>query len=65
MAQCKQTLAVHQQPSRYMAINEFPRTANGKIQKVRLQELVWSKLQVASPIPRENALSLAKKSNRA
>lgn len=65
MAQCKQTLAAHQQPSRYIAIDEFPRTSNGKIQKVRLRELVWEKLQVGSPLPSESAPSLAGQGNRA
>ncbi|MFZ0478924.1 MAG: class I adenylate-forming enzyme family protein [Terriglobales bacterium] len=60
MAQCKQALAAHQQPSRYMAIDEFPRTSNGKIQKVRLRELVWGKLQVASPASSEAAANLAR-----
>lgn len=57
MAQCKQALAAHQQPSRYMAIDEFPRTSNGKIQKIRLRELVWGKLQAGSPVPAENSAS--------
>ncbi len=57
MAQCKQALAAHQQPSRYIAIDEFPRTSNGKIQKVRLRELVWEKLQVGSLTPTENFVS--------
>lgn len=61
MGQCKQALAAHQQPSRYMAIDEFPRTSNGKIQKVRLRELVWEKLQ----IPPEDTASLAKQSTPA
>jgi acyl-coenzyme A synthetase/AMP-(fatty) acid ligase len=61
MAQCKQALAAHQQPSRYMAIDEFPRTSNGKIQKVRLREMVWEKLQ----IPPEDTASLAKQGTRA
>ena len=61
MAQCKQALAAHQQPSRYMAIDEFPRTSNGKIQKLRLRELVWEKLQ----IPPEVTASLAKQGTRA
>lgn len=58
MAHCKQALAAHQQPSRYMAIDEFPRTSNGKIQKARLRELVWEKLQVGSPLPSEASVSL-------
>lgn len=56
MLQCKQALAAHQQPSRYIAIDEFPRTSNGKIQKARLRELVWGKLQVGVPAP-ENSNS--------
>lgn len=46
MGQCKQLLASHQQPSRYVAIDEFPRTSNGKIQKAKLRELVLGKLHV-------------------
>ncbi len=64
MLQCKQALAAHQQPSRYMAIDEFPRTSNGKIQKVRLREFVWEKLQVGSP-PSDASVSLAEQGNRA
>ncbi|MGA9530112.1 MAG: class I adenylate-forming enzyme family protein [Terriglobales bacterium] len=60
MAQCKQALAPHQQPSRYMAIDEFPRTSNGKIQKVRLRELVWGKLQITSPARSEAPEILAR-----
>jgi long-chain acyl-CoA synthetase len=65
MTQCKQSLAAHQQPSRYIAIDEFPRTSNGKIQKVRVRELVWEKLQVGSPLPADSSPSLAKQGNRA
>jgi long-chain acyl-CoA synthetase len=61
MTQCKHALAAHQLPSRYMAIDEFPRTSNGKIQKIRLRELVWEKLQ----IPPEDTASLAKQGTRA
>jgi long-chain acyl-CoA synthetase len=57
MTQCKKTLAAHQQPSRYMAIDEFPRTSNGKIQKVRLREMVWEKLQAGFPASTENLAS--------
>jgi acyl-CoA synthetase (AMP-forming)/AMP-acid ligase II len=39
-------LAQHQQPARYIAIDEFPRTANGKVQKARIRELVAEKLQM-------------------
>jgi len=48
MMQAKQDLAAHQQPARYVAIDEFPRTANGKVQKVQLRELVLGKLQIGS-----------------
>jgi acyl-coenzyme A synthetase/AMP-(fatty) acid ligase len=44
----KRNLAQHQQPARYIAIDELPRTANGKVQKARIRELVAEKLQVAS-----------------
>ncbi|HEY1658174.1 MAG TPA: class I adenylate-forming enzyme family protein [Candidatus Sulfotelmatobacter sp.] len=43
----KRNLAPHQQPARYIAIDEFPRTANGKIQKTRIRELVTEKLQLS------------------
>jgi acyl-CoA synthetase (AMP-forming)/AMP-acid ligase II len=48
MAHAARELAVHQQPARYIAIDEFPKTANGKIQKTRLRELVFEKLQVGA-----------------
>jgi acyl-coenzyme A synthetase/AMP-(fatty) acid ligase len=48
VAHAKRTLAQHQQPARYIAIDEFPRTANGKVQKARIRELVAQKLQVGS-----------------
>ena len=48
MEHTKQNLAVHQQPARYVAIDEFPRTANGKVQKSQLRELVMGKLQTGS-----------------
>ena len=44
----KRNLAQHQQPARYMAIDELPRTASGKVQKARIRELVAEKLQVGS-----------------
>lgn len=47
-ADVKRNLAVHQQPARYVSIDEFPRTANGKVQKARLRELVLEKLQIGS-----------------
>jgi acyl-coenzyme A synthetase/AMP-(fatty) acid ligase len=48
MARAKQELAAHQQPARYIAIDEFPRTANGKVQKTQLRQLVLGKLQIGS-----------------
>jgi len=48
MTHAKKNLAQHQQPARYIAIDEFPRTANGKVQKARIRELVAQKLQVGS-----------------
>ena len=55
VAHAKHSLAQHQQPARYIAIDELPRTANGKVQKGRVRELVAQKLQVsASPILRSS-----------
>ena len=51
MARAKGNLAQHQQPARYIAIDELPRTANGKVQKARIRELVAEKLQVGSAAP--------------
>jgi acyl-coenzyme A synthetase/AMP-(fatty) acid ligase len=48
VAHAKNNLAQHQQPARYIAIDELPRTANGKVQKARIRELVAEKLQVGS-----------------
>jgi acyl-coenzyme A synthetase/AMP-(fatty) acid ligase len=48
MEHARQELAVHQQPARYIAIDDFPRTANGKVQKSQLRELVLEKLQIGS-----------------
>jgi len=48
VAEAKRSLAQHQQPARYVAIDELPRTANGKVQKARIRELVAEKLQVGS-----------------
>jgi acyl-coenzyme A synthetase/AMP-(fatty) acid ligase len=47
IAHAKQNLAQHQQPARYITMDEFPRTANGKVQKARMRELVAEKLQVS------------------
>src|ERR1017187_2015783 len=48
VAHAKLYLAQHQQPARYIAIYELPRTANGKVQKARIRDLVAEKLQVGS-----------------
>jgi long-chain acyl-CoA synthetase len=48
VAHAKRGLAQHQQPARYIAIDELPRTANGKVQKTRIRELVAEKLQLGS-----------------
>jgi long-chain acyl-CoA synthetase len=48
MEHAKSELAIHQQPARYIAIDDFPKTANGKVQKSQLRELVVGKLQVGS-----------------
>jgi long-chain acyl-CoA synthetase len=48
IAHAKGHLAQHQQPARYIAIDELPKTANGKVQKSRIRELVAEKLQVGS-----------------
>jgi len=48
LAHAKRNLAQHQQPARYIAIDDLPRTANGKVQKARIRELVAEKLQLGS-----------------
>jgi acyl-CoA synthetase (AMP-forming)/AMP-acid ligase II len=48
VAYAKRNLAQHQQPARYISIDELPRTANGKVQKTHIRELVAQKLQVGS-----------------
>jgi long-chain acyl-CoA synthetase len=47
IAHAKKNLAQHQQPARYIAIDEFPRTANGKVQKSHIRELLSEKLQLS------------------
>jgi fatty-acyl-CoA synthase len=44
----RDNLAQHQQPARYIAIDELPRTPSGKVQKARLRELVAEKFQLSS-----------------
>ena len=46
IAHAKRRLAQHQLPARYITIDEFPRTANGKVQKSRIRELLAEKLQL-------------------
>jgi fatty-acyl-CoA synthase len=48
VAHAKDTLASHQQPARYLEIDEFPRTANGKVQKAQLRQLVAEKFHLSS-----------------
>jgi acyl-CoA synthetase (AMP-forming)/AMP-acid ligase II len=48
MAHARSNLAPHQQPARVIAIDDMPRTANGKVQKSRVRELVAEKLQVST-----------------
>ncbi len=60
-AYAKRNLAQHQQPARYMAIDELPKTTSGKVQKARIRELVAEKLQASSAstlrkVPVENAV---------
>jgi long-chain acyl-CoA synthetase len=60
IAHARRNLAQHQQPARYIAIDEFPRTANGKIQKARIRELAAEKLQLSTTAPaRKPALETA------
>ncbi|MGA8274460.1 MAG: class I adenylate-forming enzyme family protein [Candidatus Sulfotelmatobacter sp.] len=57
VAHARSNLAQHQQPARYVAIDELPRTASGKVQKARIRELVAQKLQVGSgPALRSQAM---------
>jgi long-chain acyl-CoA synthetase len=48
VAHAKHNLALHQQPARYIAIDNLPRTSNGKVQKARIRELVAQKLQLST-----------------
>ncbi len=48
VAHAKRDLAEHQQPARYITIDELPKTSNGKVQKALIRELVVQKLQVSS-----------------
>ncbi len=54
ISHARMNLAQHQQPARYVAIDEFPRTSNGKVQKTRLRQLVAEKLHVHSLSDRAN-----------
>jgi acyl-CoA synthetase (AMP-forming)/AMP-acid ligase II len=61
VARAKSDLAQHQQPARYITMDELPKTVSGKVQKARIRELVAQKLQitsVSSPrlIPAESAV---------
>jgi long-chain acyl-CoA synthetase len=60
IAHARNHLAQHQQPARYLSIDEFPRTANGKVQKTRLRELVAQKFHnAATSHPRRTAAERA------
>jgi long-chain acyl-CoA synthetase len=60
VAHARRDLAQHQQPARYIAIDDLPKTANGKVQKARIRELVAQKLQVSSVMaPRKSAAESA------
>ncbi len=48
VAHARQNLAQHQQPARYITIDEFPRTTNGKVQKTRIRELLAEKFQLSA-----------------
>jgi acyl-CoA synthetase (AMP-forming)/AMP-acid ligase II len=48
VARAKTDLAQHQQPARYITMDEIPKTASGKVQKARIRELVAQKLQVSA-----------------
>jgi long-chain acyl-CoA synthetase len=60
VSHAKHNLAQHQQPARYIAMDEFPRTQSGKVQKSRIRELVAEKLQVGSrPVVGEQKIERA------
>jgi long-chain acyl-CoA synthetase len=59
IAYAKQNLAQHQQPARYVTIDELPITANGKVQKGRIRELVAEKLHVSSMLISERVAETA------
>jgi long-chain acyl-CoA synthetase len=47
IACAKRNLAQYQQPARYLIMDEFPRTANGKVQKSRIRDFVAEKFQLS------------------
>ena len=57
MVNVRQNLAAHQQPARYVAVTDFPRTANGKVQKAKLRELVMEKLHLVPGSPLGEAMA--------
>lgn len=63
MAHAKRNLAQHQQPARYVTMDQFPRTANGKVQKARIRELVAEKLQMGST-PARRSLTIESATSR-
>jgi acyl-coenzyme A synthetase/AMP-(fatty) acid ligase len=64
VAHSRNHLAPHQQPARYVAIDELPRTANGKVQKARIRELVMEKLQLGSSLALRNQPAEAANASR-
>jgi long-chain acyl-CoA synthetase len=57
IARARLNLAQHQQPARYLTMDEFPRTANGKVQKSRIRDLVAEKFQFSVvSMPRTRAV---------
>jgi long-chain acyl-CoA synthetase len=62
VSHAKLNLAPHQQPARYIAIDNLPRTSNGKVQKARIRELVAQKLQLSTrsstkPLPHASSIA--------
>lgn len=49
VAHAQRHLAPHQQPSRYLGIDQFPMTPSGKMRKTHLRDLVIHQLQLKNP----------------
>lgn len=59
IAHARTTLAQHQQPARYIAMDEFPKTSNGKVKKSRIRELVAEKLHLGTVSPGQRSAEMA------